>query len=63
MNLSELRLVMEVHQQAFEANKPVRLDPKSPLAVVKRIMWMVLLTASFLIFYLMSKLAEAIALL
>jgi hypothetical protein len=66
MNYNELRSVCTIHQQAVESAKSVDVSDNPAVqnwSVAKRITWMVLLAGSFLFFYLISKLHEALAIL
>mgnify|MGYP003580045103 CR=1 FL=1 len=68
MNLTaqELKTLTEFHREAVETADNYRLegDPQyQSWCAAKRIVWMILLAASFLFFYLISKMHEALSLL
>lgn len=64
MTFAELRSVTECHQQAVEVDNSWEPDDRAyrALCIAKRTTWMILLAGSFLFYYLLSKLHEAITL-
>ena len=66
LNPQELRALAEFHRQSVETADTYRLedDPHyQGWCTAKRVIWMVLLAGSFLFFYLVSKMHEALSLL
>lgn len=65
MSLAELRSLEDLHRYCRElAARNVEDDPRlRKLQVAKRIAWFVMLAVSFLFYYLLDKLQEALSLL
>lgn len=65
MNETELKSLEDLHRYCRElAARKVEDDPRlQKLRVAKRIAWMVILAISFLFYYLLDKLQEALSIL
>jgi hypothetical protein len=66
LNAQEVRALTEFHRQAVESACKYRRedDPRyQAWCTAKRITWMILLAASFLFFYLIARMHEALTLL
>jgi hypothetical protein len=65
MTFAELQSVTECHQQAveFATSRPPDDPAYRAWCAAKRVVWMVMLAGSFLFYYLLMKLHEALTLL